>query len=364
MSRLQFVQKATNLAYQLSGRAVKYAAVKSELAGSSQDIGWEVLRNSSQDNNTNQYNYKAVAFVNHKTKEVHITAAGTKPAEKYDLLDDALVAFACVPYKIEQVKAMVGNVIELLGGQDAARKYTFSTSGHSLGAVMSDLTLVEVISRGLPYDKSETFDNPGTADIVKRAIESNHFTNKVEVSIDELARHCEVYNAKPNFINSTNTQLGNTKLVLPKKVTDKVTVQDTSESSGVWGFASYLSNKVGAVVKACSDYLGITSVIKQIQSHSLSNFADLTSATVVETENWKKKVDGKLVINKLPLTNIDSTGEDVVAFSEEDIPGTSMIKIDSYCYAYDDLIRADNYARNCTLKYDSELIGDTMHIVY
>ncbi|XVN42954.1 MAG: hypothetical protein RCG15_01215 [Candidatus Rickettsia vulgarisii] len=69
---------------------------------------------------------------------------------------------------------------------------------------MSDLTGVEIIPRGLTFDKSTTFDNPGIKPIVEKPIQNNLFTNKVEIATEDLIKHCEVYNAKPNFINNIN----------------------------------------------------------------------------------------------------------------------------------------------------------------
>ncbi|BFD45725.1 MAG: DUF2974 domain-containing protein [Rickettsia endosymbiont of Sergentomyia squamirostris] len=348
-SKLNFDQITTNLAYKVSNSKEAYESHELEVIEGLKETSWQVLCNSSQNEKTNQYDYKAVAFVNHITKEVHISSAGTKPTEKYDLIDDGFVAFGRVPYKIEQAKEMVNQVIDLLGGTDEAAKYTFSTSGHSLGAIISDLTGVDIISRELPFAKSITFDNPGSAPIVQRAIDAGYFTGKVEVSIKELASHCEVYNAKPNFINNTNSQLGNSKLVLPKKV--ETVTQDITESSGFWGFGKYLYNTIGSTIKSCSDYLGITSVVKQIEDHSLKNFVNIKeSATVVQTNNWQK-IDGKLVVEKFAGSDkVTSTGNDVVLFSEEEYD--SMISINTVEYGYDDLSRA----KTCT-QQELDLIG-------
>ena len=42
------------------------------------DIGWEILTASCDNISTAKYDYKAVAFINKETKEVHIASAGTK----------------------------------------------------------------------------------------------------------------------------------------------------------------------------------------------------------------------------------------------------------------------------------------------
>ncbi len=50
---------------------------ESKVAQSSEK--WEILTTSAEHYDTNQYAYKAVAFVNHETKEIHISSAGTNP---------------------------------------------------------------------------------------------------------------------------------------------------------------------------------------------------------------------------------------------------------------------------------------------
>lgn len=338
-NKLNFGQMTTNLAYKVSDAKETYTKHELEVVKNLKEANWQVLCNSSQNEKTNKYDYKAVAFVNHMTKEVHISSAGTKPTEKYDLIDDGFVAFGRIPYKIEQAKEMVTQVIDLLGGTDEAVKYTFSTSGHSLRAIISDLTGVDIISRKLPFSTSTTFDSPGSAPIVQKAIDAGYFTGKVEATIEKLASYCEVYNAKPNFINNTNRQLGNSKLVLPKKV--ETITKDTTESSSILEFGKYLCNLVGSTIKSCSDYLGITSVVKQIENHGLKNFANIEeNATVVQTNNWQK-IDGKLVVEKFTGSKkVTSTGNDVLLFDEEEYG--SMVHITASQYGYDDLSRAQH----------------------
>ncbi|MFU7502870.1 MAG: hypothetical protein ACE1S7_05575 [Candidatus Tisiphia sp.] len=99
-SKLNFDQITTNLAYKVSNSKESYESHELEVIEGLKETSWQVLCNSSQNEKTNQYDYKAVVFVNHITKEVHISSAGTKPTEKYDLIDDGFVAFGRVPYKI------------------------------------------------------------------------------------------------------------------------------------------------------------------------------------------------------------------------------------------------------------------------
>jgi hypothetical protein len=351
ISAVDFAHQATNLAYKLKNPA--NFATAEQLAGAKLlGTGWEILYDSSKSISTNQSGYKAVAFIKEATKEVHIATAGTIPTDIRDLIDDGLVAIKRVPYKIEQVKEMVAQVKNLLG--EAAKNCTFSTSGHSLGAILSDLTAVEIISNGLNFSKSTTFDNPGSQAIVEKAITDNLFTGKIEQSINDLAEHCEIYNAKPNFINGTNAQLGKTHLVLPDNTPVIETKAAVIESTGLWGWGAYLCSKVGSAVSVVTDSLGITSVTEQIKSHGLKNFATLEkSAAVFLTDNYQK-IDGKLIIEySSNLAKITSTGNDVVVLDQKDY--SSMVHMTKDEYGFQDL------SRTCAMEARSELTGESFN---
>lgn len=49
-----------------------------------------------------------------------------------------------MPPKSTQAKAMVNHVIEELGGLEKAKDFTYSTSGHSLGAIITDFTAGDI----------------------------------------------------------------------------------------------------------------------------------------------------------------------------------------------------------------------------
>ncbi|MCC8419275.1 MAG: hypothetical protein LN590_07170 [Rickettsia endosymbiont of Glossina mortisans submortisans] len=222
--------KGVDLAYKIGTQ--KYQGVEANLYNKHLgNSGWDVLATTADDENTNQYGYKAVAFINRTTKEIHISTAGTIPKEKYDLIDDGLITFGYTPNK--PVKEFVTKVLEQAGGKAEVIDYTFSTSGHSLGAILSDLTAVEIHSRGLKFEKSVTFDNPGSKKVVENAITNKFFTGEVTTPIQELAKHCEIYNVKHNFINTTNPHLAtDIKLVVPTS-SNNTTIKQPAKSSGV-----------------------------------------------------------------------------------------------------------------------------------
>ena len=279
---------------------------------------------------TDKLGYKSVTFVNKVTKEVHVSTAGTVPTDIYDLYDDMLIGLGKVPTKIEPLKDMVTKVMDLLKDQDGSAEYTFSTSGHSLGSVISDLTLAEIQSRGGKIDKSTTFENPGSKIVMEKAIKDGLFTGDVELSAEELSTHSEIYNSRPNVINQACEQLGKTHLVIP---VESESSTEAEASSGYY-FASYLYNTVGSVVKSCSDLLGITSVIGLKSGHSLQNFSDVEASAVLPVSDWSKKVDGALVVDAIEgHGDLESTGSDVIVFEESDFEDYLVLDAETYAFA-------------------------------
>ncbi|HJD54789.1 MAG TPA: hypothetical protein LFW11_05595 [Rickettsia endosymbiont of Proechinophthirus fluctus] len=260
------------------------------------DSGWAILTASCDNINTAKYAYKAVAFINKDTKEVHIASAGTK-FNIYDLLDDLLIALHYLPTKLTPIQDFVNEIINKLGGLSKATEYSFNTSGHSLGAIIADLTLVEIHSRNLHFNKSTTFDSPGSKPIIERGIEKNLFTGKVTTPIKELATHSKIYNAKHNLINITNKHFGQTTMVLPGKNT---TLSQSEER------ASYLYNFAKQKV---TKYLGINGIVEGfeeiiagISKHGLVNFSDLKQNITLTIDDWEA-VTPKYAKNTLNLKN-------------------------------------------------------------
>ncbi|WP_347939324.1 hypothetical protein [Rickettsia oklahomensis] len=294
--------------------------------------GWEILAASCNNTNTAQYGYKAVAFINKDTKVIHIASAGTK-ADIHDILDDIRITFHYYPNKLIVVKKFIDEIIAKIGGMEEAAKYTFDTSGHSLGAIVADLTGVELHSRNLNFNKSVTFDSPGSQEVIKYAIAQDLFTGKVTTPIEELVKYSEVYNAEPNLINSTNNHFGQVNLVLPK-----VNDVEKSESPQVEeGWASYLYNMVGSVVQKASEYLGIDKVIKGINNHKLKNFSNLEEKIILPMADWKQQIlENNEYTQK--LKNILGRGKDLVLFdTDSEAEHPSMVEVKLYHLGYNDL---------------------------
>lgn len=327
LSYTELAQVGVELAYKMHSPKgdLKRAEVEKKLNSGD----WEELSKSSDNEDTNQYGYKAVSLVNHITKQVFISCAGTK--EIHDIVDDIKIVFGYAPNKLEPLKKFVTNTIDLItkSNNDIA-DYTFSTSGHSLGAVVSDLTAVEIISRNLNFDMSTTFENPGSKDVVTNAINQNLFSGTVPKDPDalkEIAEHCIEYNAKPNFINTVNSHFSsNINLVLS---------QENIFMDSAWGYSNYLCNKLGSAIDFCSEYLGIKSIVDQINSHKNKNFEDLDNlnkTVIADVENWIGNTKSTLVLKEDPMNKlyeVTSTGADLLIFRQNKIACELIEETDS-----------------------------------
>lgn len=347
---------ATDLAYKLAKGGEAYKKFESATIESIKNDGWKVLCNSSQFADTNQNGYKTVVFVKDKygAKEVLIAVAGTVSTDINDLKDDFYVATGSYPSKVVQIKAMLNHISELLGS--GVSNYKFDVTGHSLGAVLTDMTAFEIMSRGFSLGTSITFDSPGSKNSINEAIKSGVFSNNTNVTIEDLAEHCVVYNSKHNIINYNpvinSPHITAPNLVLPVKKVATDVASYTTEPSGIIGYASYLVSKVSThVVKTCSDYLGITRTLTELENlvgHPLKNFADLCEKPVITTECWKKE-DGILVVKDFKgLKHVTSTGNDIITSRLDD----DFVVITAY--SFDDVQRTHDYNNNNVLLSGAE----------
>jgi hypothetical protein len=329
-----FTHNVIEVAYGINKSS--YNSRKEGFEASNKD--WKILSSSSEDAKTDQYGYKAVAFINHETKEIHITTAGTRPTDPNDLLDDAKITFGFIPNKLEPMKEFVKGVVEKVG--EEVKGYKFSTSGHSLGAVISDLTAGEILSRGLQFDKSTTFDTPGSKKVVENALKNNSFSGEMKFSIDEIAEHCVEYNAKPNLINMATPHLAKEiYLAIPNQQTEASSndkIDEVEADQGLFGFANYLYKTFGKVTKTCSDVLGITTALNEIsklEDHKMHNFKEFDQ---YKMESWTNSVSNKLVykhnFTSEQVLKLKGTGADVIieASIDDEDGGWGVLNAFSY----------------------------------
>lgn len=287
--------------------------------------GWEMLCTSEG----SDFGYKAVCLVNRETKEVHIASAGTIPSEPHDLLDDVRLLFGHSPNKLHPLKTFINKVIASLGGDAATAGYQFSTSGHSLGAVVADLTGLELISRGIKTKGSITFENPGSEKVLEdRKIFSGPINNQ---QFEQFRSDSKVYNAKPNFINRTANQFGKCILVLQKKVEklkkesltkapkiatgylkgfrDKISslaanfkqLRSSGKATILEGTAAFFS---GLTIPwlALKAFEGAQQFAKVIEEHKLGNFSNMGSVIAIPVQGGDS---GQLIVEKghlLPMS--------------------------------------------------------------
>jgi hypothetical protein len=200
------------LAYKLSDKEkFKEAkiAFEQEMKNKDTDDRWEILCTSQKDDGSLEHGYKAIAFINKKSKNIHIATAGTDTNNKYDLFDDIILCLDDVTIsehhlnkkssKESAMRELMDKVLKQVNSKD----YNFSTSGHSLGAAMSDLTALHIKLQDLCLTESITFENPGSKNWLTRYNKSNG----EKIDLADIASKCITYNARPNFINTSANQV-------------------------------------------------------------------------------------------------------------------------------------------------------------
>ena len=179
-----------------------------------QNQDWQILCNSASHPESNKYGFKAIALINHKSKELSIAIAGTNITNIYDLKDD--ISLAC-GFLTDKIKPMTEFFKITATKLPNIEEYSIQTSGHSLGAIHADLlyTYLELYKDVHKYKLSQsiTLDNPGSKNILIKALK----IGALEIKIDEaekfikekLSDHFHTYNAEPNFINKAFEQCAN-----------------------------------------------------------------------------------------------------------------------------------------------------------
>ncbi|WP_371222250.1 hypothetical protein ACA351_09905 [Orientia tsutsugamushi] len=340
----KFIHQAIRLAYKVgySSYGERLKETEKEIKGT----GWKILCNSADYEDTNKCSYKAVAFINEKTKEIHVATAGTDPKSVNDLTDDVRGVYG--HGYISKIKPMKAFIDKIVNNADV-KNYKYTTSGHSLGAVVSDLTAAEIASRNLNLVESTTFDNPGSYPALDYATKNKFFPNEAREKIYALAKYCKVINAVPNLINETNNQFAaiQPKLALPKNGFGNDYISSIAASfkkickplnatenilNSYFGFnkVSCALYKISEAVNSTSDLLKKVSITSR--SHGLSNFESCKILDVKDRGNDVVELDSTEVEK---LENVCSTGNDGVLVerknTEKDLK--SFVVYDAYRYS-------------------------------
>lgn len=153
------------------------------------------------------YGYRGYAIINKDFKHVIIASSGTKASEAgndyaalhADFQSDHKLIKASLPEQFDPLVSFTKKIMTDLGSEASSYSYTFT--GHSLGAALSELAVAEFVNK---FDvNSEVFDNPGTLPI----IECNpNWGSSVAEKVREVSI---IHNASPNVFNTLNPQTGN-----------------------------------------------------------------------------------------------------------------------------------------------------------
>lgn len=203
--------------------------------------------------------YYAVVYINNEQKQLVLAHRGTIVQLK-DLItrDSALKT---------DLKGILGR--EIVAQQAAAYKatkeivedakkirYNLSTTGHSLGAWLAELSLY-FCYRDFEYldVKAITFDSPGSVIHIDK-LKPNIINNVTKFDIRDL--NIVTYLSAPNFVNSCNQHVGRVYRLFPK-----ITKPGTVEK--VTGWFNLLGNKLGIVGRSDYSIEGLWSIF----GHSL-----------------------------------------------------------------------------------------------
>lgn len=166
--------------------------------------GGTVLWKSRARNDVDKTGYAGVAYSNPDKKEIIIASAPSMVLKDFRSISS--LYHGLVPNQFEQsLKPFLDSIIKELG--EDAKGYTFTLTGFSLGAALSDLGAAYLHERGFNV-VTHGVDNPGTGKIyekVKAQTRANH-PNEAPA-----AKPAEVHNyilSEQNVANSVNPQRG------------------------------------------------------------------------------------------------------------------------------------------------------------
>ena len=161
---------------------------------------WEIFAKSKSNGGNDLFGYFGVAFINHNTQQVVIANRGTDLGKKGwlgsnligDLINDMSILLQSPLYQELGGISFYKTVFNKLKANGLT--YDISFTGHSLGAVVSDILGIKTNNRSI------TFDNPGSAYVAK-----DGFVPKAGQFIS--------YQGPPNFINTATPQIGDVVMV-------------------------------------------------------------------------------------------------------------------------------------------------------
>lgn len=178
---------------------------------------WKKLL-TSDEINASKSGFYGTAYINEASKEVVIANSGTNfnifglgwltkldfsvPVDFIkDLYSDTQLFLGYVPNQFTNgADKFTDAVIKQLGNE--SHNYTFTTTGHSLGAVLSNLENIKLTAMGY-HVSSVNIDSPGSKPILENYIENHN----LKLGCDNL--DITTFNAPKHLANSVHDEVGN-----------------------------------------------------------------------------------------------------------------------------------------------------------
>jgi hypothetical protein len=167
--------------------------------------GWSVVTDSNQ-LKLSKDGFYGITLKNDTTKEVVVAFSGTSFDKPWEggLLGDMKSNYQIlikheVPTQYESAKQFALESMKMIPDIEAQ---DITLTGHSLGAVLSDLTTYELKLAGFDNVHAVNFDNPGSKPIIEQMLRTH------DTSINDVEVRIEQYESKPTIINTWHSQVG------------------------------------------------------------------------------------------------------------------------------------------------------------
>ena len=198
------------------------------------------------------YKHYSLAIFNEEDKEIIIANYGThvsitKPlTTMHDIYADIQLGLKLIPSKFSSTSKFIEQIKDLLGSE--YNDYTITCTGHSLGGFLAQLAGTKCKAIGFKDVKVVTFDAPGAKEVVVKLANSLDYNGDLEQGIEN-------YITRPNFVNSTNTHLGEVFYTPPLE----------NESS---------NNEKFSILKSFSKITGISKLVEKVSDHMIWKFTE------------------------------------------------------------------------------------------
>jgi len=277
---------------------------------SPEDSGWEFYFDSKSIIHT--MGYYGQVWINNTKKQVVLVSSGTKvyfpefEGSSYsnlfgvmhlikDLINDIQLFSNSAPSQYKGVRKFIDLMVSKFREDSIdLADYDIIFTGHSLGAITSDMGMLYAKTIHDLNVHSITMENPGSAPSMKILAEKMQKHLK-SPDLDDAKKHCTVVNNAPNWINTACQQFGDVYLNL-------VTRYQEQELPAFWKFAP--SSIRGLLLET----------LKQFEFHDKGYFAQMPDMRLQQT--WPVGIFRDILVEKIA---------DTVASCESIILGSPLL---------------------------------------